>query len=246
MSPASGVGLKDVFPRTVPVSEVFGPVWQGEGPYAGQLCHFLRLGLCNLSCDWCDTPFTWDRTRYDVDAECPPRTADWVAAHLTAARLIVLSGGEPLMHQGNPALQVALGGGLGHVPVHVETNGTILPNTWVEGRVAHFTVSPKINHQGDPEKKRIKTKPLQRFAALAHEGRAAFKVVCRNEDEVHAAADTLRDLGVPKTASWVMPEGVTPEQVMHHARAIADAALDRGLNLSLRQHTLMYGTERAR
>lgn len=51
------------------VSEVFGPTHQGEGPHAGQLCAFVRLMGCNLSCSWCDTPYTWDASRYDLKAE---------------------------------------------------------------------------------------------------------------------------------------------------------------------------------
>lgn len=232
---------------TVPVSEVFGPVWQGEGPYTGRVCWFLRLGLCNLGCSWCDTPYTWDHTRYDVDTECPPRTADWLRERLAgipAGAILVVSGGEPLMHQGNQALQDALDST--NAAVHVETNGTIAPNQWARHRVAHFTVSPKVNPQGDPEKKRIKPRALAAFADLAMHDRAAFKVVCATPEDVHNAAAFYDQHDVPRSARWVMPEGVTPDAVMDHARTIADTATLHGLNLSLRQHTLMYGQERAR
>ena len=66
----------------LPVSEVYGPVWQGEGPDTGRRCSFLRLGHCNLACDWCDTPYTWDDDRFDVDAECPPTSNDHIMAEL--------------------------------------------------------------------------------------------------------------------------------------------------------------------
>ena len=56
---------------TLPLSEVFGPTFQGEGPHAGRRCAFVRLGGCNLSCEWCDTPYTWDATRYDLALENP-------------------------------------------------------------------------------------------------------------------------------------------------------------------------------
>ena len=51
------------------VAEIFGPTWQGEGPSAGQVAAFVRLGLCNLTCAWCDTAYTWDRSRFDLRAE---------------------------------------------------------------------------------------------------------------------------------------------------------------------------------
>lgn len=234
-------------PATVPVSEVFGPVWQGEGPYTGRVCAFVRLGLCNLSCSWCDTPYTWDRSRFDVDAECPPATADELRDRLRAVLpqggLVILSGGEPLMHQRNEAVLDLLD----HTPGyewHVETNGTIRPTMLTE-RVAHFTVSPKLE-QGDPEKKRLKLGALAAFADLARQGRAVFKMVCRNADDVRHAASIYDVLEVPQPARWVMPEGVEPATLLAHARQIDDVAAELHLNLSLRQHTLMYGTERAR
>jgi 7-carboxy-7-deazaguanine synthase len=43
-------------------AECFGPTLQGEGKHIGEQAYFIRLGLCNLDCKWCDTPYTWDWT----------------------------------------------------------------------------------------------------------------------------------------------------------------------------------------
>jgi organic radical activating enzyme len=228
---------------TVPTSEVYGPVWQGEGPFTGRLCYFLRLGLCNLHCSWCDTAYTWDHDRYDVHSECPPRNLTELVTLLPTSGLLVLSGGEPLIHQGNPVLQEALDNDL---DLHVETNGTLIPNDWAWFRVSHFTVSPKLAYQGDPEHRRIRVRTLQEFARLARDGRAIFKVVVRDDKEVATAFDWFERLEVPEHARWVMPEGVEADVVLDRARQIAPAVAARGLNLTLRQHVLMYGTERLR
>jgi len=38
------------------IIEIFSSI-QGEGPYIGYLQIFIRFAGCNLSCDYCDTPF---------------------------------------------------------------------------------------------------------------------------------------------------------------------------------------------
>lgn len=52
----------------------FGPTFQGEGPSAGQLALFIRLSRCDLSCPGCDTPESWDWSRYD-----PHRDSRWAS-----------------------------------------------------------------------------------------------------------------------------------------------------------------------
>jgi organic radical activating enzyme len=230
---------------TLPVAEVFGPVWQGEGPHAGRRCAFIRLGLCNLSCEWCDTPYTWDRTRFDVAAECPPMRAPDIVAMVADmdVDMVVVSGGEPLIHQRTPAWLALLAGMRGEA-LHIETNGTLSPTSATRLAVDHFTVSPKIN-TGDPAKRRLNPPALAAFALLADQGRAAWKFVCESPADVMTAATLCDDYGVPRSARWVMPEGTEPDVILDRARAIADAATRYGFNLTLRNHALMYGAQRA-
>lgn len=226
---------------TLPVHEVFGPVWQGEGPAAGRVAHFLRLGGCNLSCWWCDSAYTWNGTEMADELDWP-QLAERLAG-LEPDQLLVLTGGEPLMHQSNPLIERLLGRA---DRIHVETNGTIAPRGPLLDRAEMFMVSPKLNEQGDPLKRRIKLGPLELFASLARQERAAFKIVCATPAEVRAAASFLAELEVPRWASWIMPQGFTPADVMDTARAIAPTVLDHRLNLTLRQHVLLYGQERNR
>lgn len=228
---------------TLPVSETYGPVHQGEGPHAGQVTYFLRLGLCNLHCSWCDTPYTWDTTRFDIADECPPRPVAAILATLPTHGTLTLTGGEPLLHQGNPALRDLLDSRPG-LAVDVETNGTISPADWLVERVRLFVVSPKLHDQGDPEKRRIKPRALARFAALAHDGQAVAKVVCRSEADVDEAVASLTGHGFPRDRIWIMPEGVTPETVTDTARRIESATLRHGVHLSLRHHVLIHGDRR--
>lgn len=229
---------------TLRVSEVFGPTWQGEGPHAGRRCHFLRLGLCNLSCEWCDTPYTWDATRFDLTETCPPTPATKVRDQLTeaGATLVVVSGGEPLMH----ARQLEhLTGSLPEVEWHVESNGTITPPDWWGDRFAHSTVSPKVGTH-DRYSKRIKLGPLAAWAGLAAQGKAAFKFVARDPAEVAEAAAVVASAGLDPATVWIMPEGTTALRVLQTHRTIAGTVADAGFNTTTRLHTLLWDDERLR
>jgi organic radical activating enzyme len=174
-------------------------------------------------------------------------TADQIARQLRShgTPVVVLSGGEPLMHQTSPVLHELFALMGGRVQWHVETNGTMKPTPALLDAVTHFTVSPKLE-QGDLERRRLRPKPLEDWAVVARHGRAIWKVVCRNADDVGAAYHLFSQYGVPESARWVMPEGTTADRVLKVSRRIAPSAAELGLNLTLRSHTLMYGQERAR
>ena len=88
-------------PDDLVVSEVFGPTFQGEGPSTGHRAAFVRLGRCNLTCTWCDTPYTWDWERFDPSVELSRRTVAALLAEIEAMapEIVVVTGGEPLLQQ---------------------------------------------------------------------------------------------------------------------------------------------------
>lgn len=228
---------------TLPVAEVFGPTWQGEGRHAGRLCGFVRLGLCNLACPWCDTPYTWDRQRYDVAAECPTMRVEDIAAAVadTHAALVVLSGGEPLIHA-RGALRDLLDR-TGEHEWHIETNGTIEPPAWLWRYVAHVNVSPKIN-TGDPRARRPAA--LSAWATAAHARVADFKFVACDVSDLAAVDALVNEFAVPRERVWIMPEGTEPEALLARHRELAPEILRRGYCTTSRLQTLLWANERGR
>lgn len=237
------------------VSEVFGPTVQGEGPHVGQRAAFVRLGGCNLTCTWCDTPYTWDGTRFDLRRELRRLSVGDVAAEVfkMGVGLAVLSGGEPLLQQGSNirsfnygltdlAVTLAASG----VRCDVETNGTIKPRRDLARAVDLFVVSPKLAHAGMTTMRTLKPDVLREFAALAEDGRAVFKFVCKTAADVATVARLCDDLGVPRGQVWLMPEGVDAMTVNARSAELVQVTIDNGFNFSTRLHVLLWGSERGR
>jgi 7-carboxy-7-deazaguanine synthase len=79
------------------VTEIFHSI-QGEGTRAGRPCTFVRFTGCDLRCNYCDTAYAFaggrDLTRGEIVEE--------VERH--PARLVLLTGGEPLLQRELPEL----------------------------------------------------------------------------------------------------------------------------------------------
>lgn len=245
---------------TLLVSELFGPTIQGEGSAAGRHCLFIRLGLCNLECKWCDTAYTWAFTEakaaktnsgilYNKAEQLREMTAQEIIDGLKALwdidsepTMIVISGGEPLMQQAE-LVELCRVLKLRGCDVHIETAGTIAPSPELAEVVAQFNVSPKLANSGNVESKRFKPGVISQFAGLEQ---AWFKFVVTTPAELDEVDFIVETCGIPHRRVMVMPEGVSLDANMQVARAIADATIGRGYGLSLRYHILLWRDERGR
>ena len=79
--------------QLLPVMEAFHTI-QGEGLYAGQAAHFIRLGGCDVGCTWCDVKESWEAGRHPLK-QVYALVAEAIGQ---PARIAVVTGGEPLMH----------------------------------------------------------------------------------------------------------------------------------------------------
>ncbi|TMI66514.1 MAG: radical SAM protein [Bacteroidetes bacterium] len=67
---------------------------QGEGYHQGKAAYFIRLGGCDVGCVWCDVKDSWDADKH------PQLKIEDLLSDIskTAAGMVVITGGEPLMH----------------------------------------------------------------------------------------------------------------------------------------------------
>lgn len=114
-----------------PVMEHFYTL-QGEGFYSGQAAYFIRLGGCDVGCVWCDVKESWDASVH------PPMSVEAMAelAGAHPGRIVVITGGEPSMHDLVPITTTLKAAGL---RTHIETSASSpLTGTW-----DWVTLSPK-------------------------------------------------------------------------------------------------------
>src|SRR5206468_3439261 len=100
---------------TLPVMETFYTL-QGEGFHQGKAAYFIRLGGCDVGCFWCDVKESWEGDKH------PQTTIDnlLVEVRKTTAEIVVITGGEPLMHNLDELSSIFRAAGL---RMHLETSG---------------------------------------------------------------------------------------------------------------------------
>jgi len=115
-----------------PVVEIFHSL-QGEGANTGLACTFLRLGGCNLACDWCDTDWLTSRPL--------PLSELVYAVQRLAGKRLIITGGEPLIHPHVTAL-LARFKEAGYW-VAIETNATLALTAEQAALIDYVSASPK-------------------------------------------------------------------------------------------------------
>ena len=78
--------------KILPLVEEFHTI-QGEGYHSGEAAWFIRLGGCDVGCNWCDSRFSWDPGLF------PLVETDKIVGKAVSSgtKSVVVTGGEPLM-----------------------------------------------------------------------------------------------------------------------------------------------------
>jgi len=105
------------------VNEIFTSI-QGEGPWIGRMCTFIRTQGCNLRCSFCDTQRAQDDSNSSLSFSSPDSLMDYLPLYPSN---IIWTGGEPSLRiDFIEDVISSMGCGYNHA---METNGSILFDT---------------------------------------------------------------------------------------------------------------------
>ena len=222
---------------------------QGEGRLAGTPSVFVRTSGCNLRCWFCDSYHTsWEPTHAWEDLE---EIITEVKSH-KRAKHVVLTGGEPLIHDRSVDLLDRLADCGYHTTV--ETNGTIYRDASIDlvsisPKLASSTPTPERapNETGEwderHETRRIDIDALVRLIET-YEFQLKFVVTDRGDmAEIEHLVDRVREqaaVPVHNTDVLLMAEGATRERLDEHRNEVAEIAMDYGYQYTPRLHVDLW------
>ena len=232
----------------LPINEVFYSL-QGEGTLAGVPSVFVRTSGCNLRCWFCDSYHTsWEPTGAwrDVDS-----IVEEVRSHEQATH-VVLTGGEPLIHEESVELLERLDEEGYHATI--ETNGTIYRDAAIDlasisPKLASSTPTAEKDPKGDGdwanrhEQRRI---DMSALTDLVDQYGCQLKfVVTDAEDmgEIESLVEQVRDATQTTVANsdiLLMPEGVTRDQLDDSRNEVAELATEYGYRYTPRLHVTLW------
>jgi len=216
---------------------------QGEGKFTGVPSVFIRTSGCNLRCQWknydgsftkCDTPHSsWDPENNPTSIQkILNRVKKFNCKH------VVLTGGEPYMQKSSADLiDVLVENGY---YVTVETNGTICRPT----KAQFISFSPKLESSNTAswKAKRLVHRSMQMFFDLMKDYQMKF--VMNDPEDLGEILDFQKKYDIPDNKIWIMPQGITDEQIKERADWIVEICKQLGWNFSMRQHIWLYGSKK--
>lgn len=219
------------------VNEIFYSV-QGEGASIGLPAIFLRLQVCNLTCEWCDTRYTWDPLHADFARFQSVELAE-LLPRLTAfpCRRLIITGGEPMLHAA--AIEKLLGQLGEEWAVEIETNGTLPGGPLIRER-CQLNISPKL----PSARNRARTIKPAVLDLLKQSRDPWFKFVVSDRTDFEAMVKIIEQCGLPQARIIVMPEGQDPATLAAHALDIVELVKEKGYRLLPRLHVMLYGNRR--
>lgn len=223
-----------------------------------------KTGSLNI----CDTPFTsWNpdlnnpmttQQIYDKTILLATQNADGIARKHPITHAII-SGGEPTLW-GTDLADLSLGLLATGLHITIETNGTkyveiLSKQKGRDGKTLDltgnilFSISPKLESStpfGSPYEKEHAKERLNYtvLEALLKRYPSYLKFVVTGPKDLTEIQEIQRKLHLPPNRIFLMPEGITRDEILARGPAINDLCLEHGYRYSPREHVILYNNKR--
>jgi 7-carboxy-7-deazaguanine synthase len=220
------------------INELFYSL-QGEGSLAGVPSIFIRLTGCPLRCTWCDTKYAWDASKgQEMTSE---KVLEAIRDYPT--RYVVLTGGEPMAHEGVAGLADAIRQKGYHLTI--ETAGI----HYIEDLQADLmSISPKLSNSnpknGNHPVKRLDMGILrQLMTAYDYQ----LKFIIDKPDDLDEVAEVLDKLdGVDFYKVKLMPQATQTDEYLEKSRWLTEYCKQTGFSFSPRLQVMLWGSQRGK
>lgn len=223
-----------------------------------------KTGQRNL----CDTPFTsWNpelnnpmtpQEIYDKTILTATKKEDGTDRKFPLTHAII-SGGEPTLW-GTQLADLSLGLLITGFHITIETNGTKYVEILTKQKTKDkkeidltgnvlFSISPKLASSvptGSPyEKEHDKLRiNLVVLDALLKRYPSYLKFVITGPNDLEEVLDIQNKLKLPPNRIFLMPEGITRDEIIAHGAAVNDLCMEYGFRYSPREHVILYNNKR--
>jgi organic radical activating enzyme len=228
----------------IPIAETFLSI-QAEGKSIGKPSIFVRVWGCNLRCRFngeaCDTPYAVITEKDNAKMMNMPELLSNIRTY-EPIKHIVWTGGEPMLYQEFIGQSMRLLFNEGYTS-EIETNGTIFCEPLTRVAIDQFNISPKLKSSNQEEgygNKRINDKILDTYPI----DKSNFKFVVNSIDDI-AEILTLHSRH-NKLPIYLMPQGMTREEIIKNAPYVVELCLKRNFNYSPREHIIIWDKSRGK
>ena len=245
------------YQKLQPIGELYTCL-QGEGKYIGIPHILIRVTGCRLRCQFadsfCDTPYaSWkpEKGKFTLD--------DIVKFYEEKPNVkhTMITGGGPTIHAELLQELCIIGKKYNHI-ITIETEGsefvqtvadcislspklsnsTPKPGTWMDYANREVTEKDKRLH----EKWRCNYEAMEQL--IYNHPDYQLKPVISSWNDLQELDYIQDELGIPNNKVWLMPEGLTPEQLKERRVWLMDICQKQGYNYSDRLHIIAYGNIR--
>jgi len=245
------------YTKKQPLGEMYTCL-QGEGKYIGIPHILIRVSGCRLRCQFsdsfCDTPYaSWkpEKGKYTLQDVKEFYESNPQVNHT------MITGGGPTIHGELLKELCIIGKQYDHL-VTIETEGsefvqteadcislspklsnsTPRPGTWMDYVNREVTEKDKQQH----EKWRCNYDAMRDL--LDNHEDYQLKPVISSEEDLKEVKELQEILCIPNEMVWLMPEGLTPEQLNGRRIWLMELCEREGYNFTDRLHIIAYGDKR--